>query len=78
MNKVMAFLISGYIGGVIGQFIYLNFFHPLAKLKGAMFNLGMSLVWSIGKISPPWWVWLLAIIFAVFAVLGDANSTNNK
>lgn len=76
MNKIVAFLCYGYIGGLTGQFIYLNFFHPLTKLNNAMFNLGLSIVWSIGRISPPWWVWLMAIVVGGAVAFSNDNENN--
>lgn len=71
MSKVRTFLIAGYLDGVIAQFIYLHFFHPIMKFTTKAYALGVSLVWAVGKYSPPWWVWLVAFGVGIFAAFGD-------
>lgn len=81
MNRISTFLITSYLVGIATQFVYLNFFHPIIKLAdNTMFVLGLSLVWAIGKISPPWWVWLVALSVGIMVAFGDgiAQTTNHS
>ncbi len=56
------FFVYFYIGGIFGQFIYLNFFHSILKHANMPFNIGRSLLWLFSIDLTPWWVWLCAII----------------
>lgn len=80
--SIKSFLITGYIGGVVAQFVHLNFFHFIFKYDTTAANMGRAFVWSIGNVPVPWWVWVVAFFVGIASSSGDnertGENTNNS
>lgn len=76
MHKIKALITSIYIFGVIGNTIYLHFFHSIWKYKSLPYNIGQSLVWFISsKYNTPILLWILIIALSLFVTFADEIAT---